>query len=85
MAAPKTLEGLATLASITVDELRAFEPADFEQLRLATSGGASLPVEVIRAFQDRFSCSILEGYGLTESTGAATFGSSTARSTTTAT
>jgi len=46
---------------------------DFAALRLATSGGASLPVEVIRAFKDRFGCAILEGYGLTESTGAATF------------
>lgn len=50
-----------------------FGPADFEQLRLATSGGASLPAEVMRAFHDRFGCTILEGYGLTESTGAATF------------
>lgn len=50
-----------------------FGPSDFEQLRLATSGGASLPAEVMRAFFDRFGCTILEGYGLTESTGAATF------------
>lgn len=50
-----------------------FGAADFEQLRLATSGGASLPVEVMRAFHDRFGCTILEGYGLTESTGAASF------------
>jgi long-chain acyl-CoA synthetase len=47
--------------------------ADFRHLRLATSGGASLPVEVIRAFKQRFGCDLLEGYGLTESTGAATF------------
>ena len=32
MAAPKTLEELATLASITLDDLKAFEPADFEEL-----------------------------------------------------
>ena len=50
-----------------------FGPSDFTQLRLATSGGASLPVEVMRAFNERFDCTILEGYGLTESTGAATF------------
>jgi len=50
-----------------------FTPEDFAQLRLAGSGGASLPVEVIRAFEDRFACSILEGYGLTESTGGANF------------
>ena len=32
MAAPKTLEELCTLASITVDDLKVFEPADFEEL-----------------------------------------------------
>ncbi|MBS44659.1 MAG: AMP-dependent synthetase [Nocardioides sp.] len=68
-----TLAGVPTMWNAMLHVEGDFEPADFEQLRLATSGGASLPVEVIRAFQDRFSCSILEGYGLTESTGAATF------------
>jgi long-chain acyl-CoA synthetase len=48
-------------------------PADFASLRLAASGGASLPGEIIRRFEARFDCAILEGYGLTESTGAATF------------
>ena len=32
MAAPKTLAELCTLASITVDDLKVFEPADFEEL-----------------------------------------------------
>jgi long-chain acyl-CoA synthetase len=45
----------------------------FASLRLAASGGASLPEEVLRAFSERFGCTILEGYGLTETTGAATF------------
>lgn len=53
--------------------LEEFGPSDFTQLRLAVSGGASLPVEVMRAFNERFGCTILEGYGMTESTGAATF------------
>ncbi|WP_028656265.1 long-chain-fatty-acid--CoA ligase [Nocardioides sp. J54] len=52
------------------DELGA---EDFADLRLAGSGGASLPAEVIKAFEGRFSCTILEGYGLTETTGAGTF------------
>lgn len=42
---------------------------DLRALRFAFSGGAPLPVEVLRAFQDRFGCELLEGYGLTESTG----------------
>jgi long-chain acyl-CoA synthetase len=48
-------------------------PQDFACLRLAVSGGASLPGEVMRAFHDRFGCVILEGYGLSETTGAVTF------------
>ncbi|MEU2042459.1 class I adenylate-forming enzyme family protein [Nocardia niwae] len=50
-----------------------FGTQDLLSLRLAASGGAALPREVIRAFADRFGCTILEGYGLTESTGAATY------------
>ena len=45
----------------------------FDNLRLAVSGGASLPREITQAFQRRFGCMILEGYGLTETCGAATF------------
>ena len=35
-------------------------------LRFCVSGGASLPVEVLRRFEDRFHTVIYEGYGLTE-------------------
>jgi long-chain acyl-CoA synthetase len=49
------------------------DAADFASLRLAASGGAAMPAEVMRAFEQRFSCVILEGYGLSETTGAATF------------
>jgi long-chain acyl-CoA synthetase len=47
-------------------------PEDLAQLRLASSGGASLPAEVIRAFQERFGVRIREGYGLSETSGWAT-------------
>ena len=47
-------------------------PDDFAQLRLASSGGASLPAEVIRAFQERFGVQVREGYGLSETSGWAT-------------
>ncbi|MFB8002293.1 class I adenylate-forming enzyme family protein [Nocardia sp. NPDC056000] len=50
-----------------------FGAADLRGLRLAASGGAALPREVVEAFAARFGCTILEGYGLTESTGAATY------------
>ncbi|MCE1180558.1 MAG: AMP-binding protein [Micrococcales bacterium] len=49
-------------------------PADhFASLRVCSSGGASLPGEVVRAFGDRFGAVILEGWGLTETTGLGSF------------
>jgi long-chain acyl-CoA synthetase len=38
----------------------------FPKLRMATSGGAALPVEVYRQARDNINLTILEGYGLTE-------------------
>jgi long-chain acyl-CoA synthetase len=35
-------------------------------LRYCVSGGASLPVEILRKFEERFQTKIYEGYGLTE-------------------
>jgi len=37
---------------------------DFTSLRFCMSVGASLPVDVLRRFEDRFGCIILEGYEL---------------------
>ena len=42
-------------------------------LRVSVSGGASLPVEIIREFKERFGVQILEGYGLSETSPVATF------------
>ncbi|MFT9671159.1 long-chain-fatty-acid--CoA ligase [Streptomyces rhizosphaericola] len=42
-------------------------------LRLAVSGGAALPVALLERFEDAFGTVILEGYGLTETSPAATF------------
>jgi long-chain acyl-CoA synthetase len=42
-------------------------------LRVAVSGGAALPVEIIKQFKDRFHVQILEGYGLSETSPLATF------------
>lgn len=68
-----SMAGVPTMWNAMLHAAGDFGPSDFAHLRLATSGGASLPVEVMRAFKERFDCAILEGYGLTESTGAATF------------
>ena len=67
------IAGVPTMWNAMLHAAEGFGPEDFAHLRLATSGGASLPVEVIRAFSATFDCTLLEGYGLTESTGAATF------------
>jgi long-chain acyl-CoA synthetase len=42
-------------------------------LRVAVSGGAALPVEIIKEFKARFHVQILEGYGLSETSPLATF------------
>lgn len=46
---------------------------DLSHLKLACSGGAAMPVEVSKAFDRRFGVRILDGYGLSETAGAATF------------
>ncbi len=39
---------------------------DLSSLRLVTAGGAALPRSVIEAFEDRFGVSIVQGWGMTE-------------------
>jgi long-chain acyl-CoA synthetase len=46
---------------------------DVSSLRVCVSGGAAMPVEVLRAFEDRFGCTVLEGYGLSETSPAVCF------------
>ncbi|SFN83343.1 long-chain acyl-CoA synthetase [Saccharopolyspora antimicrobica] len=64
--------GVPTMWNAMLHVAGDFGPDDFADLRMASSGGASLPGEVLSAFSERFGCTILEGYGLTESTAAAT-------------
>lgn len=42
------------------------ERFDTSSLRVCVSGGAALPVEVLHAFEAAYSCVVLEGYGLSE-------------------
>ena len=44
-----------------------------KNLRVAVSGGSSLPVEIIKQVQEKFQVQILEGYGLSETSPVATF------------
>jgi long-chain acyl-CoA synthetase len=49
------------------------EGFDASSLRVCVSGGASLPVELLHAFEEAFGCAILEGYGLSETSPLASF------------
>ncbi|MBV9000227.1 MAG: long-chain fatty acid--CoA ligase [Solirubrobacterales bacterium] len=78
-----------TLATVERDRVTVFEgvptmfaallhhPArerfDVSTLRVCVSGGAALPVEVLRGFEQAFGCVILEGYGLSETSPVACF------------
>jgi long-chain acyl-CoA synthetase len=42
-------------------------------LRICCAGGASLPVEVLKGFEEKFNTKIIEGYGLSETSPVATF------------
>ncbi len=49
------------------------ERYDTSTLRCCASGGAPMPVELMRGFEEAFSCQILEGYGLSETSPVASF------------
>jgi long-chain acyl-CoA synthetase len=44
-----------------------------DQLRFAMCGSAPVPAEVLRRFEEKFNCLVVEGYGLSESTCRSTF------------
>ena len=46
---------------------------DVTSVRLCVSGGAAMPVELMRGFEKQFDCMILEGYGLSETSPVASF------------
>ena len=46
---------------------------DLSALRVAVSGGASLPEDVMRTFEEKFGIEVLEGYGMTETASSCTF------------
>ena len=49
------------------------EQRDTSSLRVCASGGAAMPVELMRGFERAFNCVILEGYGLSETSPVASF------------
>ncbi|MEO6956306.1 MAG: long-chain fatty acid--CoA ligase [Antricoccus sp.] len=66
------LAGVPTMWNAMMRANGSMTAADIPALRLAVSGGASLPAEIIRGFKERFGALILEGYGLSETTGGGT-------------
>jgi long-chain acyl-CoA synthetase len=66
--------GVPTMWNAMLHDAADASAADFADLRLAISGGASLPGAVNSAFQDKFGCTLLEAYGLTETTAIGTYG-----------
>jgi long-chain acyl-CoA synthetase len=65
-------EGVPTMYSalLAVPDRAAY---DVSSLRVCVSGGAAMPVEVLRAFEEAFGCVVLEGYGLSETSPVASF------------
>jgi long-chain acyl-CoA synthetase len=49
------------------------DTVDMSCLRVCASGGSSMPVEVMRGFEEAFGCKVLEGYGLSETSPVASF------------
>jgi long-chain acyl-CoA synthetase len=65
-------EGVPTMYAAML-HLPDADPAQAATLRVCVSGGASLPVEILRGFEEKFGCMILEGYGLSETSPVASF------------
>jgi long-chain acyl-CoA synthetase len=63
-------EGLAPIYAAMLGRTGGHDP-DFDSLRVCISTDAAMPVEVLRGFENKFDCKVLEGYGLPETSGAA--------------
>ena len=67
-------EGVPTMYGAMLAAAAAADtPPDLSTLRTAVSGGASLPLEVMKKFEETFGATILEGYGLSETSPVASF------------
>jgi len=65
-------EGVPTMYAAMLHHPDSAE-ADASSLRTCISGGAAMPVEVLHSFEKTFGCTILEGYGLSETSPVASF------------
>lgn len=67
-ARPTSFPGVPTMFQALLDHPQ-IEATDMSSLRVCISGGAPLPAEVKRRFEDKTGARLVEGYGLTESSG----------------
>jgi long-chain acyl-CoA synthetase len=65
-------EGVPTMYAAMLGTDPSSRP-DVTSLRVCISGGAAMPVEVMRQFEEAFGCIVLEGYGLSETSPVASF------------
>lgn len=65
---PTALPGVPTMYQALLDSPD-FETTDFSSLRACISGGAPMPAEVREKFMKASGADVVEGYGLTESSG----------------
>lgn len=68
---PASLPGVPTMYAALLDHPR-FARTDFSSLRVCISGGAPLPAELARRWRDATGAPLVEGYGLSESSGVLT-------------
>jgi long-chain acyl-CoA synthetase len=66
------LEGVPTMYAGMLHSADA-DSTDLSSLRLCVTGGAAMPVEILKAFEAKFDCEIYEGYGLSETAPIACF------------
>jgi long-chain acyl-CoA synthetase len=66
------LEGVPTMYAAMLHSPDA-DNADMSSLRTCITGGAPMPVEILKAFERKFDCEIYEGYGLSETAPIACF------------
>jgi len=65
-------EGVPTMYAAMLHHQTA-DPSALASLRLCISGGAAMPLEIMRGFEEKFGAMILEGYGLSETSPVASF------------
>jgi long-chain acyl-CoA synthetase len=58
-------QGVPTMYAAILNHPEA-DAMDATSLRACASGGSAMPLEVMRGFEEKFGCMVLEGYGLSE-------------------